>query len=166
MNKKKTILIRVLAVVVLLVIAAAMMVIGRGHTVYFDNVAMEYEGKTYANPYRVDVYVKEERAAKLKADERGMASWMGANFKMTLEITENKGDEPTTKEFKVKLPQSMDGVIINIPALLADLPEEAYLSEFVQTIVEEPEEEEPSDTETDTPVDDLGTDGFEGLGDI
>ncbi|MDO4273075.1 MAG: hypothetical protein Q4D16_05340 [Eubacteriales bacterium] len=163
MSKKKTILIRVLAVLVLLLIAAAMMVIGRGHTVYFDNVETEYEGKTYTTPYRIDVYVKEERAAKLKADERGMASWMGANFKMTVEITENKGDEPTTRELAVKLPQNMDGIILNMPALLADLPEEAYLSEFVQTVVEEPEEE-PVDT--DTPVDELGTDGFEGMGDI
>lgn len=163
MNKKKTILIRVLAVVFLLVIAAAMMVIGRGHTVYFDNVAMEYEGKTYETPYRVDVYVKEERAAKLKEDERGMAPWMGANFKMTLEITENKGDEPATQEISVKLPQNMDGIILNIPALLAGLPEEAYLSEFIQTVVEEEPEEEPSD---DIPADGLGADGFEVPGDI
>lgn len=163
MNKKKTILIRVLAVVFLLVIAAAMMVIGRGHTVYFDNVAMEYEGKTYETPYRVDVYVKEERAAKLKEDERGMAPWMGANFKMTLEITENKGDEPSTQEISVKLPQNMDGIILNIPALLAGLPEEAYLSEFIQTVVEEEPEEEPSD---DIPADGLGADGFEVPGDI
>ena len=42
MSKKKTLLIRILAVLVLVVIAAVMMVIGRGHTVYFDNVAGEY----------------------------------------------------------------------------------------------------------------------------
>lgn len=164
MNKKRMLLFRVLAVLLLLVIAAVMMVIGRGHTVYFDNVAMEYEGQTYTNPYRIDVYVKEERAAKLKEDERGMSPWTGANFKMTLEITENKGDEPTTKDFEVKLPQNMDGIILNLPALLAGLPEEAYLSEFIQTIVEEEPEEEPSDT--DIPVDDLGADGLGGLGDI
>lgn len=162
MSKKKTILIRILAVAVLLVIAAAMMVIGRGHTVYFDNVAMEYEGKEYASPYRIDVYVKEERAAKIKEDERGMSPWMGQNFKMTLEITENKGEEPEIREMDVKLPWGMDGVILNMPALLAGLPEEAYLSEFIPTVVEEPEEEE----EVPGGEDDMMSDGMEGLGDV
>lgn len=164
MSKKKTLLIRILAVLVLVVIAAVMMVIGRGHTVYFDNVAGEYEGKTYSTPYKVEVYVKEERVAKLKEDERGMSPWMGQNFKMSLEITENKGDEPTTRELEVKLPRNMDGIILNLPMLLADLPSEAYLSEFVSAVVEEEPEEEPAGD--DVPADDLGVDGFEGLGDI
>lgn len=162
MSKKKTILIRVLAVVALLLVGALMMVIGRGHTVYFDNVALDYEGTTYETPYRVDVYVKEERAAKLKEDERGMASWMGQNFKMTLEITQNKGDEPTTQEYKVKLPWGMDGIIINLPAFLAELPEEAYMSQFVPAIVEEPEEEE----EVPGGEGDMMGEGDMGLGDV
>lgn len=161
MSKKKVILYRALAVVLLLAVAAAMMVIGRGHTVYFDNVALDYNGTSYAAPYRVDVYVKEERAAKLKEDERGMSSWMGQSFKMSLEITENKGDEPTVREMKVKLPYNMDGIILNIPALLADLPQEAYLTQFIPAVVEEPEEEEvPGEG------DDMMSEGMDGLGDI
>ena len=35
----------------------------------------------------------------------------------------------------------MDGPVINLPAYLAGLPEEAYLSEFVPVASEEPEEE-------------------------
>lgn len=162
MNKKKTILIRVLAVVGLLLVGALMMVIGRGHTVYFDNVALDYEGTTYAAPYRVDVYVKEERAAKLKEEERGMASWMGQNFKMTLEITQNKGDEPVTQEYKVKLPWGVDGIIINLPAFLAELPKDAYMSEFVPAVVEEPVEEE----ELPGGEGDIMGEGDMGLGDI
>lgn len=164
MNKKKVMLFRVLAVAALIVIAAIMMVIGRGHTVYFDNVALDYEGKTYETPYRIDVYVKEERAAKLKEDERGMAPWMGQNFKMTLEITQEKGDEPTTQEMKVKLPRNMDGIILNMPALLAGLPEEAYLTEFIPAVVEEPEEEEEPTEEGMEGME--GMDTMEGLGDI
>ena len=38
----------------------------------------------------------------------------------------------------------MDGVIINIPGYLAGLPEEAYLTEFVPVVTEEPDEEDPS----------------------
>ena len=37
MKKKQNLLYPILAVLVLVIIAAVMMVIGRGHTVYFDN---------------------------------------------------------------------------------------------------------------------------------
>lgn len=163
MNKKKIWMFRILAIAALIAVAGVMMVIGRGHTVYFDNVALEYEGASYTTPYRVDVYVKEERAAKLKEGERGMSPWMGQNFKMTLEITQNKGEEPTTQELNVKLPWGMDGIILNLPALLAELPEEAYLSEFIPAVVEEPAEEEtPGGEEGDM----MGEDMMEGLGDV
>ena len=38
------------------------------------------------------------------------------------------------------LPYRRYGPIINLPAYLAGLPEEAYLSEFIPVITEEPEE--------------------------
>ena len=41
--KKRTLFFRIGAIVILLAIAAVMMVIGRGHTVYFDNKKLEYE---------------------------------------------------------------------------------------------------------------------------
>ena len=146
MNKKKTLLIRVLAVVVLLAIAGLMLIIGRGHAIYLDNKPVEYDGKTYECPYKVKITVKDEEVAKLHEDERGAADWIGQNFKMTLEITEKKNGESTVEELKVKLPYDMDGIILNIPALLAGLPEEAYLEEFVPT----PTEEETEDEEVNT----------------
>ena len=45
--------------------AAAMMVIGRGHTVYFDNKTLEdYQGQTYKAFEKVVVTVKDEQVAK------------------------------------------------------------------------------------------------------
>ena len=41
MKSKRTLLFRILTVVILAAIAAVMMVIGRGHTVYFDTSALE-----------------------------------------------------------------------------------------------------------------------------
>lgn len=142
MNKKRTLLFRVIAVLLLIAIAAVMMVIGRGHTVYFDNATQTATGESFETPYKVEVYVGDERVAKLYEDERGMATNIGQNFKMILEITPEKGADPYTVSVGLKLPYNMDGVIINLPALLAGEPASVYQSEFVQTIPEEEEEEE------------------------
>ena len=81
-NKKHMFFFRLLAVVVLLVIAGAMFVVGRGHTVYFDNKTTEYNGQKVETPYKVEVYVNGEKVAKLYDNERGMADWMGQKFTM------------------------------------------------------------------------------------
>ena len=78
--KKRTLFFRIGAIVILLAIAAVMMVIGRGHTVYFDNKKLEYNGETYDTPYKVCVYVGDERVAKLYDKERGMATWIASDF--------------------------------------------------------------------------------------
>lgn len=144
MKSKRRIVFILLTVLVLVAIAGCMMVIGRGHTVYFDNKTLEgYEGQDYKAFERVVVTVNGEEVAKLGKRERGMATWIGQSFKMTLEITEKKGDEPVVKEISIKLPYSMDGIVVNLPAYLAGLPEEAWMSEFVPAVTEEPPEEEP-----------------------
>ena len=148
MNKKTTsILFKVGTVVLLLVIAAVMLVIGRGHTVYFDNKVLEYDGKTYETPYKVVVLAGDEQVGKLYNKERGMTTVVGQSLDITFKITQEKGDDETVVSYRFALPYSMDGIIINLPGLFAGLPEEAYLSEFVQTIVEEETDEEPATDE-------------------
>lgn len=163
MNKKNTILIRVLAVLLLVVVAGVMLVIGRGHTVYFDCKDQEYNGTIYESPYKVEVSVKGERVAKLYSGERGMTTWIGQNFKMSLEITEKKGGDSVVRELDLKLPYGMDGVILNLPALLADLPEDAYLTEFIPTVVEEPDSSEGNSDEFGGME---GMEGMEEMGDL
>ena len=63
MNMRK-VLFRVGTVAVLLAIAACMMVIGRGHTVYFDNKKLEYEGQTYDTYRRINVFVNGEQIGR------------------------------------------------------------------------------------------------------
>lgn len=128
-------------ILVLLLIAGLMFLIGRGHTVYFDNKKAEYNGQTIETPYRIDVYVNDERVGKLSSGDRGMASWMGQNFKMRLEITKEKGGKKQIANVALKLPYNMDGIILNLPAMLAGLPEDAYLSEFIPAPVEVTEED-------------------------
>lgn len=133
---------KLLTAAVILAIGAVMFVIGRGHTVYFDNKTAEYNGVEYPAFQRVNVTVKGERVAKLSKRDRGMATWIGQNFKMELEITENKGDEPRTVPVSITLPYGMDGIIVNLPELVAGLPQEVWQSEFIPAVPETTEEEE------------------------
>ena len=144
--KKRTLFFRIGAIVILLAIAAVMMVIGRGHTVYFDNKKLEYNGETYDTPYKVCVYVNDERVAKLYDKERGMATWIGQNFEMTLEITQEKGGDETTETYQITLPYNMDGIVINLPGFLAGLDQDAYITEFVPVATEETTTEEEAQT--------------------
>ena len=57
----------------------------------------------------------------------------------------------------MKLPYNVDGIVVNLPALLAGLPEEAWFSEFVPAETEAPEEEVTGD--------EFGLDGGMGLED-
>ena len=135
------------AVVVLIAIAYAMTIIGRGHTVYLDNKKLEYNGKTYDTPYKVVVLVDGEQVAKLYDRERGSATCIGQKFTVTLEITEKKGGSETTETYKLTLPHSIDSVIINLPAYMAGLPEEAYLEEFIPAPSTEKDDEAPPTTD-------------------
>ena len=157
--KKRTLFFRIGAIVILLAIAAVMMVIGRGHTVYFDNKKLEVNGETYDTPYKVCVYVGDERVAKLYDKERGVATCIGQTLTVTLEITQQKGGTEEVYAYNIPVPRKMDNVIINLPGFLAGLPEEAYLSEFI------PSPDEVAADETDVPSDDdFGMEDM-GLGD-
>lgn len=165
MKKTRRLLFSLLLLLILAAIAGTMMVIGRGHTVYFDNKTIEeYQGQEYKAFNRVVVTVKGEQVAKLDARDRGMTTWIGQNFKMILEVTREKGGEPETREISLKLPYHMDGVIVNLPAVLAGLPEDAWLSEFVPAATEQPEEEEIPGGDEFGMGDDMGL--GDGLGDI
>lgn len=142
MSSKRVWLFRLGTVLILVAVAAVMLVIGRGHTIYFDNQSLEYEGTTYETPYKIVVYAGEEEVAKLYDGERGMATWIGQSLDLTLEITQEKGGEEKSVSVTVPLPYSIDGIILNLPAYLADLPEDAYLSEFVPVVTPSTNEDE------------------------
>lgn len=141
MNKTRKLLFRIGAVLVLLLIAGLMLIVGRGHTVYLDNKTLEYNGKTYEALYKVEVVKDGKTLTKLNKRERGMATNIGQNFKITLLVTREKNGVEETREIRFKLPYSMDGIIINIPGYLAELPQEAFLEEFIS----EPEPATDSD---------------------
>ena len=63
MSNKRRLVFRICAVLVLLLISACMMVIGRGHTMYFDNKKLDYEGQTVDAVRRINVSVNGEQVA-------------------------------------------------------------------------------------------------------
>ncbi len=140
--KTRRILMRILAVAVVIGIAACMFVIGRGHTVYFDNKTLEVNGQTYKPFYKVEVFVNDERVARLSEEDRGMFSTMGQDFQMVLHITPTKDGKKVGSAVSMKLPYNMDGIIINLPALLNGAPEEEYLEEFIPAPAVEDETED------------------------
>jgi hypothetical protein len=149
MKNKRQLIFRIAALAIVLVIAAAMFVVGRGHTIYFDNKTLEYNGQEYKAYHKVKVIVDGKEVAKLSERDRGMADIMGQTLSMTLEITDEKNGTPHSHKVSMGVPYNMDGVIINIPALMAGQPEDAYLSEFVIVTPEETEEEEINTDEFD-----------------
>lgn len=147
-------LVRLGVLIVILGIAALMFVIGRGHTIYFDNKTATYEDTEYTAFQKVEIYVNGERVAKLSKKDRGMATWIGQHFKMELEVTRNKGDEPERISVAIELPYSMDGILVNLPELVAGLPQDVWLSEFV---IAAPEAEDDDALPTE---DDMGLSDF------
>ncbi|MEG1658221.1 MAG: DUF6672 family protein [Oscillibacter sp.] len=149
-TSKRAIFFRVGAVVFLLVIAGIMMVIGRGHTVYLDNASLDYNGTTYAAAYKVVVSVDGEQVAKLydkKRENRGAATCIGQKITMTLEITPEKGGTEETTTVTLPVPYKLDNIAVNLPAFLAGLPAEVYLSKFEPMVQEE--EEAPAEVPDD-----------------
>lgn len=136
MKNKRKLLFRIAALLIVLAIAGTMFVIGRGHTIYFDNKETSYNGQTVEPFYNVKVTVGDQKPAKLSKGDRGMASLMGQTLSMTIEITDAKGGSSHAHKVSMKVPYNMDGIAINVPALMAGLPQDAYLSEFV---IKEPE---------------------------
>lgn len=142
MKSKRKLLIRIIAVAVLIGIAAAMFVVGRGHTVYFDNQDLTAaDGTEYTAYYTIEVFVGDKSVAKLSAGDRGMVTTMGQDFSMVLHITPTEGGKKVGSAVKLKLPYDMDGIILNLPALLSGAAEEVYQDEFIPAVVEEESEE-------------------------
>ena len=155
-------IIRIAAVVVLIVVGVIMSIIGRGHTIYLDNKTLEYDGQTYKAPYKVTITVGGEELTKLYDKERGSTTCLGQTFTVTLTIMEKKNGAEETQTYKIPIPQNMDGVIINIPGYLAGLPQEAYLTEFVPVVTEEPVDETPGGEDDLIP----GSDGDSAIPDM
>lgn len=152
---KRSWIIRIAFILVLVLVAVLMLRIGRGHTVYFDNRALDKDGQSVAAPYKITVYVNGEQISKLYDKERCMVTNIGDSLELTVEVMQQKGGSETTETYKLTLPHSIDSVIINLPAYMAGLPEEAYLEEFIPAPSADLDDEEVPNTEDDMGMGDI-----------
>ena len=152
---KRSWTIRIAFVLVLVLVAVLMLRIGRGHTVYFDNRALDKDGQSVAAPYKITGYVNGEQISKLYDKERCMVTNIGDSLELTVEVMQQKGGSETTETYKLTLPHSIDSVIINLPAYMAGLPEEAYLEEFIPAPSADLDDEEVPNTEDDMGLGDI-----------
>ena len=146
-TKTRSWIIRSAFVLVLVLLAVLMLRIGRGHTIYFDNRALEYQGATTAAPYKITVIVNGEQISKLYEKERCSVTKIGDKLELTVEVMQQKGGSETTSVYSLKVPHDLDGVIINLPGYMAGLPEEAYLEEFIPAPSTEKDDEAPPTTD-------------------
>ena len=140
--KMRRILLCACAVLLLVAISCAMLVIGRGHTLYFDNKKLEYDGQTYDTVRRINVFVDGEQVAKLSAKDRGMATFTGQTLSFDIVVIHEKDGPEEPYSFTVKVPYGQDGTIVNLIGMIEGLPQEAWMSEFIPAPVVEEEEEE------------------------
>ena len=152
---KRSWIIRIAFVLVLVLVAVLMLRIGRGHTVYFDNRALDKDGQSVAAPYKITVYVNGEQISKLYDKERCMVTNIGDSLELTVEVMQQKGGSETTETYKLTRPHSSDSVIINLPAYMAGLSEEAYLEEFIPAPSADLDDEEVPNTEDDMGLGDI-----------
>ena len=142
MKSKRKILMRLLALAIVIGVAVTMFIIGRGHTIYFDNKDLEADGTSYEAFYQIEVLVNDVPVCKLNAGDRGMVETMGQNFEMFVRITPKKDAKKIGGSVKLKLPYNMDGIIFNLPAMINGAPEEVYQEEFIPAPVEEDTDED------------------------
>ena len=154
-SKTRRILFCTGAVLLLVLIAGLMFIVGRGHSVYLDNKTLEYDGQTYNAYHKVEVVQNGKTLTELNKRERGAATNIGQNFKITLIVTKEKKGAEETHEIQLKLPYSLDGIVINIPGYLEGLPQEAWMSEFIPVATQE-EQKEEAPTSDEFGMDDIG----------
>lgn len=130
-NIVRRILFTLIFATLILAICAVCFVVGRGHSVYFDNKTTEDE--KYRSYDAIDLYYNGEKVTTLAARERISISLTGQDLKVELHYRKAKNQPKTEAIATFKLPYDMDGIVINLPAYLEGAAEDVYLSEFVST---------------------------------
>jgi len=134
MNKKlrKTLFILgSLAIVV--AICVVCFIIGRGHTLYFDNKTTEDEAYHYYDA--IDLYYKGDKVTTLNARERISISFTGQSVEVTLKYRKGKNETKKEETVTFTVPYDMDGIVVNLPAYLDGADQSTYMSEFVSLAV-------------------------------
>jgi len=146
-SKTRKILAFLVFAVIIVAICVVCFIVGRGHTVYFDNKTTEDE--TYHSYDAIDLYYKGEKVTTLNARERISVALTGQKLEVEIAYRKGKNDEKTNAVATFTLPYNLDGIVINLPAYIEGADESTYMSEFVSLAIVEDSgtSEEPVSTD-------------------
>ncbi|MBR1709520.1 MAG: hypothetical protein IJ719_11935, partial [Clostridia bacterium] len=65
---------------------------------------------------------------------------MGQKFSFDIEVIREKDGPSEFYSFDLNLPYNMDGIVVNLMGMIENLPQEAWMSEFVPMPTVEDEE--------------------------
>ncbi len=140
-------------VVFVLLLAVVMFIVGKEHTILLDNKDIESGGVTY-DAFKIgEVQVNRGERLELGPRDRDKADVMGQRHKVTVTYSDRYYDEHVVvKRFKVPISQGM--VLVSLPALVAELDQSVWLTNYeAPTLLSIPIEEEPIVTEELIPLD-------------
>ena len=144
MNKKRVLFTSLFALIIV-AICAVCLYFGRGHTVYLDNKTTD-NGK-YEYYDTIKVFYKGEKISSIGPRERNAMTHIGQKLTINVEYRVEANSSKKEAELNIDIPYNMDGIVINLPALIEGADESEYLSEFVSTVVIA--DDEPVTTEDD-----------------
>jgi hypothetical protein len=118
----------------LVVLSCFLFYIGKGHTIYIDTNALTVDGKEYKSAETIEVSIDGKEAESMGRAERTMTLVGGPGHTITIEVV--SGDERKVEQ-RFTLPTFMDSALVSVPAILAGLPEQHWVSAFVPASAEE-----------------------------
>ena len=128
-------------IAILVAIAIVCLIIGRGHTIYFDNIDLaSTDYKAYES---IIVNHDGEKIGSLDKDGRVSMTITGQKLELDLTIQKDSTSKKETITLNIDLPYNLDGIIINLPACIEGASQDIYLSEFISVTEEETDEEVP-----------------------
>lgn len=140
-------------VIFVILLGVVMFIVGKEHTILLDNKDIESGGVAYGAFKIVEAQVNRGEKLELGPRDRDKAEVMGQRHKVTVTYTDKYYDEHVVvKKFRVPISQRM--VLVSLPALVAELDQAVWLTNYeVPTLLSLPLEEEPIVTEELIPLD-------------
>ena len=138
-------------ILILVAISVICFIVGRGHTIYFDNNALD--GTSYEAYNEINIMYDGKSAGKMIEKER--LSLQVTGQKLEVEIIAKKEVDGGKKnvKFELEIPYNMDNIMINVPAYLDGASQDVYMEEFVPASEVADDDEVPQTDEFGLSVD-------------
>lgn len=138
-------------IAILIGISVVCFIVGRGHSIYFDNKVIE--GKDYFAYNEVSIMNGDKAVGKIIEKERANLNFTGQKLSLTFIVKKDADSPRQTVTCELEVPYDMDGMIFNIPAYIQGADKSIYLEEFIPASEADVDEEVPQTDEFGITVD-------------